>query len=236
MVVVASGCQPELDLERPTDLVGLGPISLDISIGSHAFEVDLHHHADVEDTCPVLGDDFTAHIGDAPASVYPGGVVENCNSPDTHTPCIPEPATCGRPYLGFIDLPAGSDAILTFGDASRTVECKLGDALAARSVTRIPAGTWDVSSGETVTLRWSPGSDLARLGVKVMFDQGHREPIWRSPTIAGDLVTVEVPRLDTGPQKLVLEARADVATMTKGCNVPNSRVYAYVIEQPITVR
>jgi len=234
VVVFAGGCLPSD--QRHTDLVGLGPVDLDLWIGSHIVTVDVEHHREPDEPCPVLGDDFAGQIGDLALSTAPGGMVDVCHAADMYNPCSPAPPRCELPYLGFYELPGPPDAVLTFGDASRTIQCDLGDALVARSVVRVPDGAWEVARGEAVTVRWSPGGDVARLGIDVKSGAQLGLPTPVSST-NGDLVTFTVPRdLGVGSQTLVFMASGDVTT-TKGCfGVTNRRDVHYVVEQRITVR
>jgi len=234
VLMFAGGClQPA---ERHTDLVGLGPVELDLWIGAQIFTVDVEYHREPDEPCSVLGDDFAGQIGDAPLSTAPGGMVDVCHAADMYNPCTPAPSRCEVPYLGFYELPGAPDAVLTFGDASRTIQCDLGDALVARHVVRVPDGSWEVSRGEAVTVRWSPGGDVARLGIDVTSGAQLGLPTPVSST-NGDLVTFTVPRdLGAGAQTLVFTASGDVTT-TKGCfGVTNRRDVHYVVEQRITVR
>lgn len=236
VAMLGIGCLAPPELERDATFAELGPIELHVWIGSHSLSIDVAHRA-ASDTCPVLGTDFRGDIGGVALSTYPGGVVEHCYSPTTSQPCMPAPSTCDMPWLGFGDLPPPPGAPLTIEDASRIVRCELGDALVPRTVTRVPAGSWDASPGEAVTIRWSPAADLARLELRIGVNEGYAPAPIIPYTTAGDLITFEVPRhLAARPHTFFFAARTDVPLMTKGCGeVPNLRVYAYVVEQTLMI-
>lgn len=237
MALLASGCWFPPDPERTEDFVGLGPIELDITLGSHTFGIEVLHRAGPE-PCPVLGDDFRGDIGGAALSTYPGGIVEHCNAPTTSQPCLPAPSTCEMPWLGGGDVPIPVAGLLTIEDASRIVHCELGDAFVPRTMTRVPATSWDVTPGEAVTVRWSPATDLARLDLSIVLRDGAIPAPEIPHTIDGDLITFEVPRtLDAGPHTFVVMARGEVPMRIKGCGeVPNRRFYTYWVEQTLATR
>jgi hypothetical protein len=236
VVLVATGCAMDTDPERQTDLAGLGPVSLDMWIGSETLSIDVRYDAPPGEPCPVLGDDFGGRIGGMLLSTFPGGMTEVCHAPTTGQPCIPAAPRCAPPYLGLSDLPRITSAVLVLGDASRRIDCKLGDALATRSMTRVPAGAWDVVRGQTMTVRWSPGSDLARFAIEVAFVERQRPMPPVAHVIDGDLVTFEVPAdLELGHQAIAIWAHADIETTTMSCDVPTHRSLSYVVEQWVRV-
>lgn len=236
LLVVTSGCALEPASTRDAVLADLGPVSLDMWIGSHAAWLEVRTDLEPGEPCPVLGDDFGARIGEVTLATYPGGIVEGCHFVDAYQPCIPAAPLCAGPSAD-LHVSLTESAVLELRDASRTIQCKLGDALAPRSATRVPDGAWEMSAGDAVTVRWAPSGDLARFAFEVSFVKPYRSEVMVSHVSEGDLVTFVVPdELEPGPHQLVITATGDLATTSKGCDVPNARSYHYGVEQPIQIR
>ncbi len=229
-LLIAAGCQ--IDLERPATLAELGPLTLDFYIGSYVMWLDVEYTPYTHEPCPVLGDDFAAHIGDLPLSTYPGGAEDDC----ADIPCTRTEPTCHVPHIGLNEIAHQANAVLVFGDASRTIECKLGDSLVERGVTRVPDGSWEVSPGESMTVQWSPGGDLAHYKLAVSFVEWKRNTVSVSHTTDRNRITFAVPSsIHPGYQMVRIAVSGDVATMLKGCTVPDHRSYTYVVEQWVHV-
>lgn len=235
VLLVAAGCQTEDGLEQPSTLAELGPVTLDLWIQSQMMWLYIDYELHPDEPCPVLGDDFTARIGNVESAPFPGGVTETCVGQGS-SPCIPTGLRCDPPYIGFHDLPIEANPILVFGDASRTIECKLRDSLLPRSITRVPEGSWDVARGETMTVQWAPGGDLAHFTTKVWFMERYRNPFPVPHQVDGDRITFEVPSfVYAGYHSFTIGVTGDVATMLKGCSAPDERTYAYSVEQAVHV-
>lgn len=229
-LLLLAACGPE----RHTDLEGLGPITLELSNFSQGLMVDIVYERDDDERCPVLGDDFMVQLGDIPLSTWPGGMVENCWSPGTGSPCMEAPSTCEMPGASARGPFEGPTPILAIGDASRIIECKLGDAFLTRTVTRVPDIGWQVSLGELVTVRWSPGGDLARFTTSVRFagadDHSAYFPIALDHAIDGDLITFQIPSRAQFPARLLFDVGGTTPTTMDGCTALNTRHYGYFVD------
>jgi hypothetical protein len=236
VLVVAAGCQAEQSLEQASTLAELGPVTLDLWIQSDMIWLSVDYELQPDEPCHVLGDDFTGRIGDVQAAPFPGGVVDTASCPNASGGCIPTGLRCDPPFIGLYDLPHELDRTLVLGDASRTIECQLGDALLTRTVTRVPDGSWDVSAGKELTVQWAPAGDLARFTPKVWFVEWQRNPLPVAHRIDGNHITFEVPSfVRPGTHGFMITAIGDVPTTLKGCSAPNTRTYAYSVEQYVNV-
>jgi len=232
LLAVAGCTDPEL--VRPTDLASLEVASFDMYIGSFTMWGDLRPVREPADPCAILGTDFHARVGKLKLSAYAGGREESCNSADGINPCSEPIARCQAPFVSLAWPPPLAVADLVVADRTREIHCALGDAFAARTMTRVPDGSWEVARGETVTLRVSPGSDVSRFAVEVYFIEPHNPQLVIAPhTVAGDTVSFAVPSV-LSQRTATLYVHIDGYEAVP-CDVPARALHSYVIEQPVTI-
>ncbi len=77
-------------------------------------------------------------------------------------------------------------------DDSLTITGELGDALMARDMTPVPEQPWTFARGQTVTVRWTPASDLAA-AVPVVKLNASGTSYELAPVIDRDLITFTMP-------------------------------------------
>jgi len=229
--VLAAGCTgPEL--LRETSIDELRVESFFMYLGSYTMWSDLRPQRDVRDPCVILGEDVRAYVNDIELDVYRGGREELCD--ETNEADCMNTARCLSPGVDFSWPPPIADAALVLVDHSGSISCRLGDAFAARTMTRIDADTWSPTRGESVTVRVSQASDLSRFVTDVYFAP-KGQPLLHVPhTITGDTITFRIPStLGTGPQTLYVHFDGEEIP---DCDVPARAQHQYVIEQPITVQ
>lgn len=232
LLAVAGCTDPEL--VRPTDLASLEVASFDMYIGSFTMWGDLRPVREPADPCAVLGTDFHARVGKLELSAYAGGREESCNSADGINPCSEPIARCEAPFVSLAWPPPLAVADLVVADRTREIHCALGDAFAARTMTRVPDGSWEVVRGETVTSRVSPGNDVSRFAVEVYFIEPHNPQLVIAPhTVAGDTVSFAVPSV-LSQRTATLYVHIDGYEAVP-CDVPARALHSYVIEQPVTI-
>jgi hypothetical protein len=225
------GClDPEL--ERSTDLAHIEVESLSMYVGSFTMWGDIHPVREERDPCQILGDDFHASVNEIALSAYPGDREEICDG-ESPKDCK-NIARCHGPGVDFSWPPPIDAAELVIADHSRTITCHMGDAFAARTMTRVPDGSWSVTRGNAVTVKVSPASDLSRFVTDVFFAPAGQAVRSVPHTKDGDTVTFRIPSLiPTGPQTLYMHLDGEEAP---DCGVPSRALYSYVIEQPINVQ
>jgi hypothetical protein len=231
VAVTAAGCTgPEL--ERQTDIAELQVDTFYMYLGSFTMWGDLRPQRDRRDPCVILGDDVRASIGDLELGVYHGGREELCD--ESNEGDCEDTARCISPGVDLAWPPPIADATLVLADHSGSITCRLGDALAARTMTRVGADTWSPARGESVTVRVSPASDVSRFVTDVYFAP-KGQPLLQVPhTKAGDTITFLIPTtLGPGPQTLYVHFDGEEVP---DCDVPARAQHQYVIEQPITVQ
>ena len=235
-MVFATAC---VEAPTTTTLAELGPVELEITF--HYYFVDLE--VAYEGACATLGDDFYVELaGERGPPPFPGGWVETCTAPRMSPPCTPGPDVCRRPSVGaytFDDI----GELLTFGDASRTITCSIGDAGRPRSITRVPDVPWTGNRpGDRNTVRWSHPADLQRLPLSVTLIHQWK-PLWDLPpevkteavpfTISGDEITFDLPAtydIWSTSYTVRFEVRGALDS-TKGCGgTRNRRNYRYLVD------
>jgi len=112
---------------------------------------------------------------------------------------------CAAPALSVATPPPDHASHLRMSDHSGTIDCALPDLKATRNAMLVPAGPWDLKSGQPVTVQWSPGSDVGYHGILVALltlnaagEISGRTPI-DEVAFEGDLVTFTLPSVPPGP-------------------------------------
>jgi hypothetical protein len=229
--VLAAGCtSPEL--ERETDIAELRVEAFFMYLGSYTMWGDLRPQRDSRAPCVILGEDVRAYVNDVELDVYRGGREELCD--ETNEADCEDTARCISPGVDLAWPPPIADAAFVLVDHSGSISCRLGDAFAARTMTRVDVDTWSPARGESVTVRVSPASDLSRFVTDVYFAPKGQPLLHAQHTISGDTITFQIPStLGTGPQMLYVHFDGDEVP---DCDVPARAQHQYVIEQPITVQ
>ncbi len=234
------GCDDSMTVD--TDLVGLGPIEVEITRDPYVLDVKVRYAGRNGEPCRVLGPDLAGRIDDVQLEPWPGGVVEQCWSTDSYNPCDPKPSTCEPPRFTTFPIPQGKQGDLSIEDASRFVRCDLGDLLVDRNVVRGDAEGWDVDAGQTITVRWSHADDLVDAAIEVAIVE--QIPWTPLPfTRVDDTLTIDLPRgLARGPHRLRVAAYVDrslpVGSQAKGsCGLSPSRLRLWHdVRTTLTVR
>ncbi len=230
ILILVVGCGPEL--ERPTDLADFEVSELSMYIGSSTMWGDLRPVRDVRDPCAILGEDFHARIGELELSTFPGEREDLCEDEDPQD--CEDTARCISPFVELAWPPPLPSAELVIADSSRSITCRLGDAFAARPMTRVAVDTWNTARGEIVTVRVSPASDVTRFVTDVYFAPKGQPLLPAAHTYEGDTLTFRIPStLGSGPQTLYVHLDGDESP---DCDVPARATHSYAIEQPITVQ
>ncbi len=230
LVLAVVGCTDELTYS--TDLAHYEVAELNLYLGSFTMWGDLRP-ARTDADCPVLGTDFHARVGKQPLSAFPGGTSEYCHQPENMNPCLDEPVLrCDVPFVSWAWPPPIPNAQLVIADRSRAITCDLGDAFAARTMTRVDAESWVMTPGERVTLRLSMPADLVHLSLETYFAPAGQALLFVPHLIDDDTVTFTLPSLPAGEHKLYVRSYGDT---TPACDVPARAYHEYSIEQSITV-
>jgi hypothetical protein len=115
---------------------------------------------------------------------------------------------CDAPALSVATPPPDHASHLRMSDHSGTIDCELSDLKTMRNAMLVPAGPWDLKSGQPVTVRWSPGSDVGPHGISVeLLTFNAAGEIDRLISIdgvvfEGDLITFTLPSVPAGPYEL----------------------------------
>lgn len=154
-------------------------------------------HTDGHAYCPVLEDEFTATLGGTAGTVSRGG----------WTCAGPSGMVCATPRVEFDNASRTADAQIVLTDSKQTLTLPLGDALVPRTMERLDQPDWTLQVGQPVSIRWTPGTDLADLRVNV----GYQLPNagWAidaaAITITDDTINFTVPDDDRmGPGRLTV--------------------------------
>jgi hypothetical protein len=175
LVATAACTEPEPDRERMASISELPKIQWMYLANPRSVAVTIHYDPRELGACAILGPDFEGRVNDTPMVVTQQGSSRGDDD-------------CHFPTLELTNPPPAASASITLGDHSRSFTIPLEDQLVPRSVTLVPEGPWHLSRGQTVTIRWSPATDLGKqpsIRIKDLRDL----PI----TIQGDLVTLTVP-------------------------------------------
>lgn len=220
-VALVGGCT-----DGETGIADLDVESLSLFIYTNAMEGTLHLR-DPGDPCVFLGEDARARINDVELNLDRGGTVQ-CHPDDVVCQNGPR---CREPTIDISGQPPIEDATLVLEDASGSISCRLGDAIANRTLTRVGADSWDLARGESVTVRVSHASDLTRFAPSIYLVP----PSKLIPhTISGDTIAFEIPAdTPTGPQAFWLHLDGEDLP---DCDVPAHTLREYLIQQRITVQ
>jgi hypothetical protein len=158
--------------------------------------------------CVQLADTVTASVA---------GVGSVAGQPSGWICLGPGGAACSLPTL-TLNIPGGvhpADATLELTDVDFTQSFPLGDALALRAVARDGGTDLMFSSGQPITLRWSPASDLTRFGAPAIHFSSNAgtatfDVSSDDVTIAGDTFTFTPPPR-TGPWRLIATFSGEIA-------------------------
>jgi hypothetical protein len=134
-------------------LAQLSDLRLGVVVHHDSFEVVIDAQDAFPPACPVFGDDLHARLGSQALTLAePGG-----KGPDG----------CLQPRVTAQIAPPIGESYLEVRDGSLTIRCELPDVQTARSVTLVPVAPWQMRSGPSYLLQWSPGSDLGLFDVYV---------------------------------------------------------------------
>lgn len=177
IAAAAAGCM-ELDEPeaREVSLAELPLSRLVYGADSRSVWVALEYSVNALGTCAILAPDFGGSVNGTRMQIQRGGAGNT--------------GSCRTPRLDLMAPPSASTAAITLGDHSRTLTINLGDLLAPRKLELVPAGPWQFSPGQQVTVRWSPSADLSR-SPRVGITGGANLPL----AIQGDSVTFTMPEL-----------------------------------------
>ena len=107
--------------------------------------------------CPLLGPELAAQLdGVAMQVTSRGGTIGTEPGDDV------DDYLCGKPRLELDMARLDGPSMLEISDRVTTFKCNVPDLKAMRQVMAVPpvSGTWQWRSGDTVTVQWSPASDL----------------------------------------------------------------------------
>ena len=111
---------------------------------------------------------------------------------------------CDEPRLGTL-VPVQPPGHFVVADDSLTITGEVGDALLPRAMTPVPDGPWTFAPGQTVTVRWTPASDLAAAAPVVHLDtHGVTHTFATPPATDGDLITFTMPNDARGAGRLFI--------------------------------
>lgn len=184
------GCAWESDPnadERP--LSSLPTPVLTISADLRNVRVLIEYDTRVVPACPVLDASFLATLAAVPMTIARRGA--SVDSIYTSDPC-------SWPELDLADPPAMTHAVIELTYPRHAIWVDLLDRLTPRSTRPVPDGPWAFTPGQTITVQWSPASDLTTYVPSVYFvtDDSPETGIryFSVPvTIAGDQMTLTLP-------------------------------------------
>jgi hypothetical protein len=110
--------------------------------------------------CAILDDSFQATLNGVPMTITHRG--ESVGSIYSGDPCI-------SPELRLDNPPVAAAAMLVMSYPRHTITVDLADLLAPRSAQLVPDGPWTFTSGQAVTLQWSPRSDFTTYTPSIRF-------------------------------------------------------------------
>lgn len=118
---------------------------------------------------------------------------------------------CAAPRLGVAPPALNHRSVLRMSDHTGTVACELPDLRTARKARLVPSGPWELTSGEPVTIQWSPASDLIQdLSVRLLPRNAAGEIDGlidiAGQIVNGDIVTFTLPEVPAGPYALSMDA------------------------------
>lgn len=141
--------------------------------------------------CLILGRDVEATLAGVPLTVVTrGGAVDD---------------QCEFPVMTLTELPVQADATLTVSDATTTLDCPLGDALAPFAFEPVPAGPWQLVAGTRATIHATLPTDAMDLSAVLVTASGLRIDLPGTQT--GSDLAVDIPAHAVGDFELRVLAR-----------------------------
>ena len=201
-------------------LADLGPVRLDLFIGSSMMQATIRYRPAEAPECAVMGPDFAANVSGLSAVTWPGGIADYCR----------------EPFADFYDWPLIEKAVLEIGDASRTIRCDLKDALVPRGLVRVDKDTWDVVGRDRVTVRWEPHHDINGLEFRVGLTTDDGSPWYVEWRMEGDLISFVVPPVESGVHTLWIAGSEEIDNANGCAGVPIRQLRAYHATASLNVK
>lgn len=250
--VAATGCAEEegFPVERRTTLAQLPEVGAEVTIeqGSEGMKLEVivryagrAHSPDralgskASPYCPVLGEGFAFHLGDAGIGVTSSGELE-VNGLDEHF-------VCHHPSVTMIVPPflQRADTQLILRDSSKTITIELGDRLVARAVTLVDRPSGELLRDEPFSVRFSPDGALAAQGNAVLEAYAAAVPPaapvrqyrGASRSLAGDVASFVYPGTAAAMQGFL---RFPIELPLQRCGAECRISARYQIDHPVTVR
>lgn len=134
---------------------------------------------------------------------------------------------CRMPsLLMVIRPPVSSSSVLTFGDSTKTISLALGDRLHRRTATLVDPPVGGYRPGESMSVRWSHGDDLATTPKLTVRRMGQWFTIGAgSVSREGATLTFPLPKeLVSGPHTLNLSKNDNATGCGEACSISDLRV------------
>lgn len=250
--VAATGCTEEegFPVERLTTLSRLPEVGAEVTIeqGTDGMKLEVivryagrAHSPDralgskASPYCPVLGEGFAFHLGDAGIGVTSSGELE-VNGLDEHF-------VCHHPSVTMIVPPflQRADTQLILRDDSKTITIELGDRLVARAVTLVDRPSGELVRDEPFSVRFSPEGALAAQGNAIFEAYATAVPPaapvrqyrGASRSLAGDVASFVYPGTAAAMQGFL---RFPIEPPLQRCGDECRITARYQIDHPVTVR
>lgn len=217
------GCFPPSYVDKITPLAEIPDLELVLRRGTGSTtEIELTFDPEQLEGCVIASPSLSGSISGAPLRIGVRG--RSDRALDGYW------LGCDEPLLGT-SIPVQPPGYFVVADDSLTITGEVGDALLPRAMTPVPDGPWTFAPGQTVSVRWTPASDLAAAPplVRVVTDGGSHT--WGTPpTVDGDLITFTVPSDARGAGQLFIyfEREPEPVPCTGArCRVTNQRATAF---------
>jgi len=230
--------------------VSQGPATVDVTLASYgelrvdasaqAFTVALGKRFSIAQStpCPLLGPELAAQLDGVEVPVTSrGGKIGDEPGDDVSD------NLCGNPLFELDMAPPDGPSILEISDRATTLTCHLPDLKATRQVMAVPPapGTWRWRSGDTVTVQWSPASDLglwATFPIEIdhVNDANVVDDISHVSNVTSDAgqIRFTLPTLTPGSYQLKLGPTGSVACGVLGGGIA-STLTTFAVTQPVTI-
>jgi hypothetical protein len=185
------GCLGPEYADKVTPLAEIPGLELVLESHSDTALILLTFDAEQLEGCPIGAPSLHATFNGAPLSLAERGGSDVLDR--VGLSCF-EPAFLGQ-------MPAQSPGRFVVADDSLTISGEVGDALLPRAMALVPDGPWTFARGQTVTVRWTPASDLAAAVPKVKLGG---QILATTPASGPDLITFTLPDAVLGAAQLFI--------------------------------
>ena len=174
-----TSCLLENDPDAPVKrLSELPSPHLLLTANSRTVGVTITFNVDSIASCPTLDDSFEAAVNGVPMAIKNRGVAAGS---------LYSSDPCAWPRLELDNPSAASTAMIVMSYPRHTISIDLADLLTPRSAQLVPDGPWTFTLGQTITVQWSPVSDLTKYTPSLIIDpdDGSRSS-YPVATVVGD--------------------------------------------------